>query len=288
MTLRRGAAPLFLAAAFAASAAGATPAAPAPTPTPIPARTICTIAADAASGRVLVEQGACADRYTPASTFKIAISLMGFDAGILQDENTPVWNFQPGYPEWGGEEWRKPATPARWIKYSIVWYSQQVAKRLGQARFQEYASKFHFGNEDVSGEPGKHNGTEGAWINSSLRISPREQVEFLRKIVNRRLPVSAHAYDMTSHILDLGAIADGWHLYGKTGTGSPGNDGHYDASRAYGWFVGWMEKDGRKVAFARLIQDQEKQSTTPGVRARASLAADLPGLIAAGSGTGHQ
>lgn len=279
ITLRLAAAPLVLSAAFVALATHAAPAR---------ARTICTIAADAASGRVLIEQGACGDRYTPASTFKIAISLMGFDAGILQDENTPVWNFQPGYPDWGGEQWRKPATPARWIEYSIVWYSQQIAKRLGQARFQEYTSKFHFGNEDVSGEPGKNNGTQGAWIISSLRISPREQVEFMRKIVNRQLPVKARAYDMTTRILDLGAIADGWHLYGKTGTGSPGNDGHYDPSRAYGWFVGWMEKDGRKVAFARLIQDAEKLSPGAGLRARSSLIEELPGLIAAGNGTGNK
>ncbi|WP_454688627.1 class D beta-lactamase [Achromobacter aloeverae] len=271
---RRAAAFLALSAAFVAVAA------------PVQARTICTLAADAADGRVLVEQGACGDRYTPASTFKIAISLMGFDAGILKDENTPVWNFQPGYPDWGGEEWHKPATPARWIKYSIVWYSQQVAERLGQARFQEYTSKFHFGNEDVSGEPGKHNGLQGAWIISSLRVSPREQVDFIRKIVNRRLPVSAHAYDMTARILDLGPIADGWRLYGKTGTGSPGSNGHYDPSRAYGWFVGWMEKDGRKVVFARLIQDEKAMTPSAGMRARGSLAEALPGLVAAADGRG--
>ncbi|MFC4273924.1 class D beta-lactamase [Achromobacter aloeverae] len=274
-TLRAAAAPLFLSAVFAACAFHAAPA---------QARTICTLVADAADGRVLAEQGACGERYTPASTFKIAISLMGFDAGILQDENTPAWNFQPGYPDWGGEEWRKPATPARWIKYSIVWYSQQVARRLGQARFQEYTSKFHFGNEDVSGEPGKNDGVDGAWIISSLRISPREQVDFMRKIVNRQLPVSAHAYDMTTRILDQGLIADGWRLYGKTGAGSPGSDGHYDASLAYGWFVGWMEKDGRKVAFARLIQDEKATTPSPGLRARASLVEALPGLVAAGSG----
>ncbi|ALM86784.1 class D beta-lactamase [Bordetella sp. N] len=248
----------------------------------VQARNICTIAADAADGRVLVEQGACGDRYTPASTFKIAISLMGFDAGILKDENTPVWNFQPGYPNWGGEEWRKPATPARWIKYSIVWYSQQVVQRLGEGRFQEYATKFQYGNQDVSGEPGKDNGLQGAWINSSLRIAPREQVEFLRKIVNRGLPVSAHAYDMTTHILDLGEIGDGWHLYGKTGAGSPGSDGHYDASRAYGWFVGWMEKGDRKVVFARLIQDEVATTPSPGLRSRDSLIKELPGLVGQG------
>ncbi|MFX5793638.1 penicillin-binding transpeptidase domain-containing protein, partial [Acinetobacter baumannii] len=50
------------------------------------ARTLCTVIADAASGNVLMQEGDCATRVTPASTFKIALSLMGFDAGILKDE----------------------------------------------------------------------------------------------------------------------------------------------------------------------------------------------------------
>jgi beta-lactamase class D len=53
------------------------------------AGTICTIVADAKSGDVLQQQGDCYSRVTPASTFKIAISLMGFDAAFLQDVSRP-------------------------------------------------------------------------------------------------------------------------------------------------------------------------------------------------------
>ena len=35
-----------------------------------------------------------------ASTFKIAISLMGFDATFLQDEHSPALPYQPGDPDW--------------------------------------------------------------------------------------------------------------------------------------------------------------------------------------------
>lgn len=248
---------------------------------PAQARTICTVVADATDGRILQQAGQCADRYTPASTFKIAISLMGFDSGILQDEHAPSWPYQPGYPDWGGAEWRKPADPARWIKYSIVWYSQQIAERLGQNRLQQYTSAFRYGNEDVSGGPGKHDGTKGAWINSSLRISPLEQIGFLRRIVKRELPVSAHAYDMTASILDLGMISGGWHLFGKTGTGSPGDNGVYDRSRAYGWFVGWVQKGERRLVFVHLIQDAQATAPNAGIRARDQLIEELPVLAAA-------
>src|SRR5262249_26288194 len=83
------------------------------------ARPICTIVADAATGQPVLHEGQCADRVTPASTFKIALALMGYDAGFLKDEHTPVQHFKPGDPDWGGEAWHQPIDPALWIKHSV-------------------------------------------------------------------------------------------------------------------------------------------------------------------------
>ena len=98
---------------------------------PAQARMLCTVVADVADGRIVFQDGtqdACAARYTPASTFKLAIALMGYDAGILQDAHAPVWDYQPSYPDWGGDDWRKPVDPTHWIKYSVFWYSQQIGE----------------------------------------------------------------------------------------------------------------------------------------------------------------
>jgi len=47
---------------------------------------------DCSTGETLQESGPhIEERITPCSTFKIALSLMGFDAGILQDEEHPQW-----------------------------------------------------------------------------------------------------------------------------------------------------------------------------------------------------
>lgn len=249
---------------------------------PTQARELCTVVADAATGNIVFQQGtaeACGARYTPASTFKLAIALMGADAGILQGPHAPVLDYQPGYPDWGGDAWRQPTDPARWITYSVVWYSQQIAQRLGAQRFQQYTSAFRYGNEDVSGEPGKHNGTQGAWIISSLRISPLEQIGFLRQVVNRQLPVKPAAYELADTLFEAGS-ADGWHIYGKTGTGSPGNAGVYTPANAYGWFVGWARKNGRQLVFARLIQDEQASRPNAGLRARDELISQWPALTA--------
>ncbi len=245
------------------------------------ARTICTVVAYANTSKVLVQQGDCATRVTPASTFKIALSLMGFDSGFLKDEHAPVLPYRPGYAAWGGKAWRQPIDPERWIKLSVVWFSQQVALSLGQERFQRYATAFQYGNADVSGKPAYRNGMSGAWINSTLQISPLEQIAFLEKVVNRKLPVSSHAFDMTDRITEIATLPTGWDVHGKTGTGSPGATGKYDAAHAYGWFVGWAVKGSEKLVFARLIQDEHATAPNAGLRARDSLLNDFQSLIAA-------
>ena len=134
-----------------------------------------------------------------------------------------------------------------------------------------------------AGEPGKHNGTAGAWSNSSLQISPLEQVAFLRKVANRTLPVSANALDMTWRVTEIAARPDGWAIHGKTGTGSPGapitHEGNYDRAHAYGWFVGWATKGPRTLVFARLTQDAQMQPTPAGMRTRDALLSELPSLV---------
>lgn len=237
--------------------------------------TICTAVADAATGEMSKQEGTCVTRATPASTFKIAISLMGFDAGFLSDAHTPALRFEEGYVDWN-PAWRSTTDPAKWVKDSVVWYSQQITKALGKERFSRYVREFQFGNEDVSGDPGKDNGLTNAWLSSSLEISPREQLAFLRKIVRRELPVSSHAFEMTTTLVDIGVLPSGWHVYGKTGTGASKNpDRTVGMAQPWGWFVGWATKGDRTVVFARLTKDTERPSVPPGLAAREAVLRDL-------------
>ena len=250
-------------------------------PGPLGAKTLCTIVANAANGQVLLEQGDCRTRVTPASTFKIPLAVIGFDAGLLQDAHSPTLPFKEGYPDWGGENWKQPTDPTRWLKYSVVWYSQVLAHRLGQARLEDYASKLGFGNADFSGDPGKNNGLDRAWIASSLKVSPLEQIVFLRKLVNHQLPVSSHAIGETLDIVEVTPAENGWEAHGKTGMAFPRKpDDSFDEARAYGWYVGWAAKDGRTLVFARLDQDEQKEVIPGGTRARTQLLKDWPSLVA--------
>ena len=231
----------------------------------------CTLMLDAATGAVLVEEGRCDVRTTPASTFNIAVSLMGFDAGILQDAHTPALPFKAGYIDWQ-PSWRATTDPTSWIRNSTVWYAQQVTSRLGERRVQDYVGRFDYGNQDLTG------GVDRAWISSSLQVSPREQVAFLRKVANRELPVSAHAFDMTAQLLRLPMLDNGWQVYGKTGTAS--GNGAGDTGHALGWFAGWATKDGHTVVFARQNLGPDQPNLTAGPHLKERFLRALPGRLA--------
>ena len=237
----------------------------------------CTLVADAATQRIVREEGACDTRITPASTFKIALSLMGYDAGFLKSEHAPVLPYRQGDPDWRAS-WVADTDPQKWISDSVVWYSQRVTAALGAARFQRYVHAFHLGNEDVSGDAKRHDGLKWAWIDSSLRVSPREELGFLERVVRRELPVKPVAYEMTSRITSIPGEHGGWEIHGKTGAGFPLlADGHPDRAHGYGWFVGWATKGGRTFVFVRQTQDRSVQDSPAGLRARDAL---LPGLPA--------
>ena len=179
---------------------------------------VCMVLANAATSKVLKQDGQCEQRLTPASTFKIPLSLMGYDAGYLTDEHHPALPYRESYAA-SDPSWKTTVDPSGWITQSVVWYSQQLTLWLGKERLQRYVTRFNYGNHDLSGNPGMNDGLTQAWLDSSLQISPLEQIAFLEKTVNRQLGVSTRAYDMTARITEVGKLPHGWDVHGKGGTG---------------------------------------------------------------------
>ncbi|WP_371833345.1 class D beta-lactamase [Ferirhizobium litorale] len=242
----------------------------------------CTIVADARTGEALHREGTCDQRFAPASTFKFALAVMGFDSGILKSPHDPVWKLKPEFHASKREQAYKTVDPAIWEKDSIVWYSQQLTMKLGMKRFSDYVTEFDYGNMDVSGDPGKANGLTRAWLMSSLAISPDEQIGFLHRFKTRSLPVSEQAYRQTEATIATFDADDGWKVHGKTGSGwLRDKNGKIDETRPLGWFVGWAEKDGREVIFARLNIGAEKSEKPGSIYAREKMLADLPRLVEA-------
>jgi beta-lactamase class D len=216
----------------------------------------CFVAKEA--GKIIAQEGKCSERHSPCSTFKIPLSLMGFDSGILKDENTPKWEFTKENGKFLSgmmEQWKGFHTPKSWISNSVVWYSQVLTQKLGKEKFKSYVEKLSYGNQDISGDKDKNNGLTNSWLTSSLQISPEEQIAFLEKLIASELPVSKESQKLTRNILFVEELSDGWNLYGKTGAGNQLNA--EDGSTNIGWFIGWLEKKGRRIVFAHYIEGNE-------------------------------
>ncbi|KUO70180.1 MAG: class D beta-lactamase [Clostridia bacterium BRH_c25] len=185
----------------------------------------------------------------PCSTFKIVNSLIGLEANVLQDGNTVI--------KWDGtryaiEEWNKDHSLSSAISNSVVWYYQQVASTVGEERMQSWLDKINYGNKDISG------GITKFWLQSSLKISPREQVDMLKQMYAYKLPFSQKNVDIVKKIIIL-SDEDGIVLSGKTGSGVKENKG------INGWFVGYVERDGNVFFFAANI---EAEDGAAGVKAK--------------------
>jgi beta-lactamase class D len=195
----------------------------------------------------------CRERFSPYSTFKIPNSLIGLDTKVLVDANHAMrWKPQK-YPEASGwteapfVHWKQDQTLRSALKYSVIWYYRELAKQIGEQRMKKYISEFGYGNADVSGGLDSPRLFQAFWLNSSLRISADEQIEFLQKFYTGKLPVSPQATAVTKDILVLEKTPR-YTLSGKTGGGSLPN------GKSLGWFVGYVEAQGNVYFFATNIE----------------------------------
>ncbi|MGU3577000.1 class D beta-lactamase [Brucellaceae bacterium C25G] len=242
------------------------------------AEIICTLLSDAKSAVVLLEEGDCSSQVTPASTFKIPLAVMAYDANILTDTHSPVMSFRKGDPDWG-VNWKSDTDPKSWLRFSVLWYSQRIAHAMGARSLTQYAQKFSYGNADFSGDSGFDNGLERAWIASSLKVSPHEQANFLRALLTDTLPVSAAAMFHTRDIIETRDV-DGWVFHGKTGGAYPRRaDRSFDYAKGIGWYVGWVQMGERTLIFVRLTQASERHSGSPGTLTRDAFFKEWPDLV---------
>ena len=232
--------------------------------------------------KVLVSVGDCSTRYTPASTFKLALCVMGFDSNVFKDETHPSWDFKREYVDFL-PCWKQPHTPSLWLKNSCVWFSQVLTKKLGMELFNQYVQLFEYGNCDTSGDSSLNNGLTECWLSSSLRISPLEQITFLKKLANLSLPVSRYAQEATKKCMPQEKLGNGWTLFGKTGNGYQSD---LAGNPQVGWFVGFICKGIRCITFVQLLTDRKPQESYASLRAKERCLVRVQSLLDSIEGRG--
>lgn len=196
----------------------------------------------------------CYQRIAPDSTFKIPLSLMAFDQGLINQKTVFKWD---------GilrelSDWNQDLTPQTWLKYSSVWVSQLLTPQLGYERIKHYLADFNYGNQNFSGDPGQNNGLQYAWLGSSLKISAIEQFKFLKSVLTNKLKLSKESVINTKANLYQGKLENGADYYGKTGSGRHGrNERMSNPSKLRdGWFVGFVENNHKVYIFVSNLSDK--------------------------------
>jgi bla regulator protein BlaR1 len=198
----------------------------------------CFVLYDARADRTLrVNDAECRRRLPPCSTFKVFNSLAGLQSGVVHDETTLFkWDHTPQTLP----AWERDHTLATAVRDSVVWYFQRVAGGVGETAMQGYLDAVGYGNRDMSG------GLTRFWLGSSLKISPDEQVAFLRRLYRGDLPFDRRNVEIVKKIL-IQDEKDGVVFSGKTGSCDAGG------AQRVGWFVGRQASPTAEYIFATRI-----------------------------------
>ena len=176
-------------------------------------------------------------RVAPNSTYKIYDALFGLEEGVITPENSFIaWNGET-YPF---EAWNADQTLQSAMNSSVNWYFQAVDEQLGASDVYSYVQEIGYGNENMSGDFSSY------WMESSLEISPIEQVELLTKLQNNSFGFAPENINAVKDAICLSA-SDAGTFYGKTGTG------RVNGQDVNGWFIGYIETADNTYFFATNI-----------------------------------
>lgn len=198
-------------------------------------------------------------RFAPDSTYKIYDALLGLEAGIIEPaQSQMVWDGED-YPF---EAWNTDQDLNSAMENSVNWYFQNIDQQAGSEIIREHIKQIGYGNQDLSGNLSSY------WLESSLKISPVEQVELLVKLQDNEFPFKPSNITAVKNSIRLYSSEQGT-FYGKTGTGRiNGND-------VNGWFIGFIEKSGHTYYFAINIQSDEEADGSNASEIALSILSDM-------------
>ena len=183
--------------------------------------------------------------FLPASTFKIINSMIALETRVIKDENEIIaWDEKKRFVK----EWNQDHNLKSGIKYSVVWFYQELARRIGKEKMQYWVDAAQYGNQNIGGK------IDYFWLNGDIRISPNQQIDFLQKLYLNELPFSKKNQEIVKDIMLVDETPD-YTIHAKTGWAMR-------VSRQIGWYVGYLEK-GENVYFFTINMDIENKDDAP-------------------------
>ena len=205
----------------------------------------------------------CAVRTAPASTFKIQNALIALETGVVSNAFETV--------KWDGtrrpfKAWERDHSLDSAIRSSVVWFFQRTASLIGRGRMNAYLKALSYAEDTFDGE------LTTFWLNGDLKVSPAEQLSFLRREVRYDLPIRREHVDAVNAALKMpaGKITNAAGAHGfmlnwpapltvHAKTGATTVDGEWVR-----WLVGYVETGNRHYVFVSRVRAHEELPGTAG------------------------
>lgn len=202
-------------------------------------------------------------RTSPNSTYKIYDALFGLEEGIITPQASLMAWDKREYPfaAWNADQDLYSA-----MQSSVNWYFQRIDEQLGESAIRHYIRKIGYGNQSVA-----VGGISSYWMQSSLKISPVEQVRLLTDLYQNRFGFAPEHIEAVKQSICLSS-SENMSLYGKTGTGN------VEGQDISGWFIGFIETDGAPCFFAVHLQSESGATGQKAAEIALSILSDL-GLL---------
>lgn len=138
---------------------------------------------DKSGNYTVYNQAASEMRASPCSTFKIISTLATFEYDIVSPQSSVIkWDGT----NWKYESWNKDLTILEAFQSSCVWYYRKLIDKIGQDNMADFVNMLDYGNCDTTQWEGsgfnRDSRIDGFWLESSLLISPKEQVDVIYSI----------------------------------------------------------------------------------------------------------
>lgn len=180
----------------------------------------------------------------PASTFKIPNSIIAVETGVVENENTLF--------KWKGESrylkaWEQDLTFRKAFQLSCVPCYQEIARKIGANKMNNYLNKLDYGDMKVESE-----NIDIFWLQGGSRISQFQQIDFLTNLYESKLPISERTEKIIKKMM---VIEDNqnYTLSGKTGLSISGKNNN-------GWFVGYVDTKNKLYFFATNLEPKTEAS----------------------------
>lgn len=191
--------------------------------------------------------------FLPASSFELVTALIGLQTGKISTDSAII--------PWDGTlykdtTWNRNLNMNGALRVSALPYFQNLAKRIGKDTLQMWMDSLRYGVGKRDTTFWISTATDSFWLNNTLKITPDENLGFVKKLYFNELPFFKLYQEKVKNAMIVENNAN-YKLAYSAGWGTT------DFNRPLGWVVGWIEEN-RHPYFFVLNMESANTGLNPG------------------------